>query len=735
MSILPGPGDTAQTEDLNSVTVKSIQKRETISSTINLQKKSVVMMDVISSESIKKTPDRTISDVLKRVGGTSIQNDRFVIVRGLSDRYNTVLVNNSIIGSTEPDRKSFSFDMIPSNSIDNLLIYKTASADLPGDFSGGIVKLTTKSTDVKTKSFDIGLSYGSLSSVKNSYFISTSKLPKNFLTTKEFRSLGFEQRKQESQKIDNSFNSKTGFNIPNQSIALNYGKTINKTSFYSNVTFRRSNNITTTERKDYMTANDLMYSYNDRSYNKSQNLGIILNVKRKKTELKNVFNNLNENTIVNRNGVNYDNQQIVTSNSSVRNRKTILLTQIIKPKYSLNYSLMVRNQPDYRVNPYAKNMDYKGDSSFIWRDSYRFWSKMNEHTIGGLYNDSFKSIKFGVYEQFKGRNFSARVFRYEPEFVLSEITNNTDIYNANSNLFATYLMTNKTIGKLINSFGFRIENQIFNVNTSDFSGQEKQVRRNYFDVLPSYNLIYGITNKQNIRFSLSKTVVRPEFREVSNFSYYDFIRNAQIIGNPNLIRTKITNIDLRYEIFPSSKEIITVSTFYKNFINPIEQVVDNGSVPSNLILTLSNAKVARIFGMEMEVRKIFNKNLTLYSNLSYFNSKVSVQGRTRQLQGQSPYIINSGLFYNKNNFSFNILYNRIGERISAVGFDGYPDIYENARDVIDLTIQYQKNNTTIKVGITDLLSQNSYFYQTNHNRKLINSNNEKIINLTINHKL
>lgn len=735
MSLLPGPGDTAQTEDLNSVTIKSVQKRETISSTINLQKKSVVIMDVVSSESIKKTPDRTISDVLKRVGGTSIQNDKFVVIRGLSDRYNTVLVNNSIIGSTEPDRKSFSFDMVPSNSIDNLIIYKTASADLPGDFSGGIIKLTTKSTDIKTKSFDLGLSYGSLSSARNSYFISTTKLPKNFLTTREFRGLGFEQRKKESEKIYKGFNPKIGLNIPNQSFAFNYGKIINKTSVYSNLTFRRSNNITTTERRDYMTANDLMYSYNDKSYNQLQNLGIILNVKHKKTEFKNIFNNLNENTIIYRNGVNYDNQQFVTSNSSVHNRKTILLTQIIKPKYSLNYSLMIRNQPDYRVNPYAKNMDYKGDSSFIWRDSYRFWSKMNEHTFGGLYNDSFRFVKFGFYEQFKIRHFSARVFRYEPDFVLSEITNNTDKYLANSNLFATYLITNKKIGRLINSLGVRFENQLFNVNTFDFSGREKKIKRNYLDILPSYNLKYDLNKKQNIRLSISKTVARPEFREVSNFSYYDFIRNAQIIGNPDLIRTKITNMDLRYEIFPSSKEIITISTFYKNFTNPIEQVVDNGSVPSNLILTLSNAKEVRLFGMEMEVRKTLNKNLTIYSNLSYFNSKVNMMERTRALQGQSPYIINSGLFYTKNNFSFNLLYNRIGERISAVGFDGYPDIYENARDVVDLTIQYQKNNTTIKMGISDLLSQNSYFYQTNHNRKLINSNNEKIINLTINHKL
>ena len=729
------PTDTSGVEKIGSVTIKSSNKKETVSSVINVQRKSLVIMDAVSSESIKKTPDRTIGDVLKRVGGTSIQNDKFVVIRGLSDRYNSVLVNGSLIGSTEPDRKSFSFDLIPSNTIDNLMIFKTASPDLPGEFSGGVVKLTTKVADTKTKSFDFGLSYGTLSTFKNSWQLPVYVLPNNFLPTKEFRALGSESRQVESQKLNQQYNPSQGLNTPNFTFVYNQGNTIKKFSYLTNFTLRNSRNITTTERKDYMSGNDLMYNYVDKIYNTNTSFGGIVNLKYKSVELKNNINYVNENSITNRTGVNFDNEQLITSSSSNHNRKLILMSQFVTPKYSINYTLLNRNQPDYRVNPYAKNISSKGDSSYIWRESYRFWSSMNEHTFGGYYNDTIGKFKYGVYEQFKYRDFGARVFRYEPNFILSEITNNTDKYNAFSNLFAAYGMYNKSFNKITASGGVRMEQQIFRVNTYDFSGRPQQVKRDYLDILPSLNLIYGITNNKNIRLSISKTVARPEFREVSNFSFYDFVRNAQVIGNPKLLRTEITNFDLRYEIYPSSKEIITFSTFYKKFTNPIEQIVDNGSVPSNLILTLSNPNSATIYGGELEIRKSISNNFTIYTNLSYFKSEVNIQGRTRQLQGQSPYIVNTGLFYTKGNYSINMFYNRIGERISAVGFQGYPDIYENARDVIDMTIQYQTKKMSIKFGVSDLLGQYSRFYQNNQSRTLIKTNNEQTINLTINYKL
>jgi hypothetical protein len=137
----------------------------------------------------------------------------------------------------------------------------------------------------------------------------------------------------------------------------------------------------------------------------------------------------------------------------------------------------------------------------------------------------------------------------------------------------------------------------------------------------------------------------------------------------------------------------------------------------------------------MEFRKKLNKNFLFYSNLSLINSQVLGEGEVRPLQGQSPYIINTGVFYNLNKFSVSLFYNKIGERISAVGFNGYSDIYENGRDLVDATVQFKTKKMEFKLSLTDLLSQKTVFYQKLPSRNLINTINEKTISLSLNYKL
>ncbi|HEY2347523.1 MAG TPA: carboxypeptidase-like regulatory domain-containing protein, partial [Puia sp.] len=152
---------------LNSVIVRSSARRESIASLYAVQKNSSSISDGISAESIRRSPDRNTGEALKRVSGTSVQDNKFVIVRGLNERYNTSLLNNSVLPSTEPDKKAFSFDIIPASLVDNITIYKSPTPDLPGDFAGGAVKVTTK--DYPTRrlselSFVVG--YNSLTTFK-----------------------------------------------------------------------------------------------------------------------------------------------------------------------------------------------------------------------------------------------------------------------------------------------------------------------------------------------------------------------------------------------------------------------------------------------------------------------------------------------------------------------------------------------------------------------------------------
>ena len=156
--------------ELNTVVVTSSARKEGTAALYMTQKNASAISDAISAEAIRKSPDKNTSEVLRRVSGASIQDNKFVVIRGLSERYNSSLLNNSILPSTEPDKKAFSFDILPSSLIDNVTIYKSATPDLPGDFAGGVVKVSTKDYPSKQLSeLRLSVGYNSMTTFKNFY--------------------------------------------------------------------------------------------------------------------------------------------------------------------------------------------------------------------------------------------------------------------------------------------------------------------------------------------------------------------------------------------------------------------------------------------------------------------------------------------------------------------------------------------------------------------------------------
>lgn len=147
-------------QNLEGVTVRGTTRRqESTTALLNFQKNNTSLSSGIAADFIRRTPDRNTGEVLKRVSGASIQDNKYVIVRGLSDRYNQALLNDAQMPSSEPDKKAFSFDIIPAAMIDNIIINKTATPDLPGEFAGGLVQINTK--DIPNKnSISAGISFG-----------------------------------------------------------------------------------------------------------------------------------------------------------------------------------------------------------------------------------------------------------------------------------------------------------------------------------------------------------------------------------------------------------------------------------------------------------------------------------------------------------------------------------------------------------------------------------------------
>ena len=726
-----------ETKQLSEVVVRATPQKITEASVVRTVRNSSVVSDGLSIEFIKKTPDRNVGDALKRVNGVTIQNDKFVLVRGLSDRYNSAILNKTLLPSTEPDRRAFSFDIIPTALIDNIIVSKSSSANQPGDWSGGLVQITTKEVSDNFFNLSLGSGFGSVSTFRGFKIVPSTKFPSTFPSTYNYRISGNGDKRLFTKQFDNP--SETTFqSIPNLNGGLSFGYTKGKFNSLFSSTIRNSFILNNIERKDYQSSTELAYDYKDILYTKRFSTNGLLNLTylgENRYSWKTLVNYQTDDTYLTRSGDNFDNVQNVLSNSSNHINNIVINSQFdgkIKTwDFNLGYNFIFREQPDYRVNPITKSLGVNEPYATAWRDTYRFWSIMDENSFNGNINKDFGNIKVGGGYLKKIRGFNARIFRYLSTDMLDEITNNTDRYTADFDLGSLYSMYENEWGKWKLNTGLRGEYNLFNVNTADFSGQKVNVNREYLDILPSLNVSFN-ENKTKYRFSISKTLARPEFREVANFAYYDFVRNAQLLGNSKLEKSDIYNLDLKWEFYPKTGENISLSLFGKNFIRPIEQIVADGSVPSNLLLTYTNPDRAILYGVEFEFRKKITEWFDMYSNASVMNSEVNVNGVKRQLQGQSNYVLNGGVNIHKNKNTLNITYNRVGDRISAVGFQGYPDIFENSRDVLDITILHKLKKGEIKMAIGDVFGQSSIYYQKINKRNLIKTNNEQTVSISLN---
>lgn len=248
------------------------------------------------------------------------------------------------------------------------------------------------------------------------------------------------------------------------------------------------------------------------------------------------------------------------------------------------------------------------------------------------------------------------------------------------------------------------------------------------DFLPSVNLSMNIGDKQNLRLAASRTVARPEFREIAEFAFYDYEMNYGVKGDTALRRTSVLNYDLRYEIYPKAGEAITFGAFYKSFTDPIEFRLDPGSNADSRRYFYQNAISANTLGFEIEVRKGFDfispvlKNFSFFGNYTYLRSEVVFNDlnrggkevrANRPLQGQSPYLINAGIQFTSEKFNASILYNRVGERLALVGNDEFPNVYERPRNQLDFQLSKRviNNRGEIKLNVADILNNAVFFYE------------------------
>ena len=307
------------------------------------------------------------------------------------------------------------------------------------------------------------------------------------------------------------------------------------------------------------------------------------------------------------------------------------------------------------------------------------------------------------------------------EFALDDVVEPGDQYQVNDVRYAGYAMAELPLTERLRFiFGARAEQYDLGLDSRD----ERLGEISELEILPAANLVYALSPEMNLRAAYSRTLDRPEFRELAPFQFTEATSLRQIKGNPELDVTRIHNADLRWEWFPRPGDVVAVSGFYKYLQDPIEQVF---LAAASSAYSFQNAEYGRLFGVELDVRTglagIGLDPFLAQANVTLIGSKVEVEeagafvptNLERPLEGQSSYVVNAGLIYSPRDVSteLGLYYNVFGARIAAAGGSGVPDIYEQPRHQLDLTFKQDVlNGFRLKIKATNLLGEEHRFEQS-----------------------
>lgn len=419
-----------------------------------------------------------------------------------------------------------------------------------------------------------------------------------------------------------------------------------------------------------------------------------------------------------------------------------------------SFTLSQQDEPDLRffANDYFVNgtdttynirvSNYNPPSRFFRDlDETNIDLKLNIETPFTIWNGLEAKTKFGAATILKNRSFRENIYRYrftnaynyngsieeffapenlgivsrpgDPEsngiynygVYLQDGSQRTNNYDGEESVYAGYAMIDLPVTeKLRVVAGARLE--ATDIYVESFNPLLEPGELNQLDVLPSLNTTYSLTDKMNVRFGYSRTLARPNFREIAPYTSFDFVGEPALTGNANLKRTLIDNLDARWEWYPAIAEYIGVSAFYKNFQNPIERTIN--TLAQNPQIDINNVGNAKVYGLEFEVNKRLSfitpslENFLLGANLSLTKSQVNISDAelalirtlnpdaesTRPMFGQSPYVANATLSYQNEPLGLVATgsFNMFGDRISAISIGGTPNIYERSRPVAGLVV-------------------------------------------------
>ncbi|MFY0252676.1 TonB-dependent receptor domain-containing protein [Chitinophaga sp. 30R24] len=808
---------------LKEVTVTGTYKKTSIEGLYALQKNSAAISDGISADLIARTPDKNVGEVLKRVTGLATLDNKYVVVRGLSERYNQAVLNGQVMPSTELNRKNFSFDIIPSNIIENITVIKTLTPDHSAEFGGGLVEVNT--LDIPTDNFfniSVGGSYNDKTTGKTflslplegkEYFgqVSDHRKLLGSLNWKDKADIvtAFDTYKNSGKNFSNNWGVTSFKAQPSQNYQLSVGRVLpqrGKGQFGFVLAGNYRNTLATQDivmsRAGFEGDSTKGYaSYHGQRYTFTTNLGGIVGVgyrdDRNSVSFQSIYQRTLDQNLISgigqytSYGDAYAYFDLVSATTLWQNQlkgEHSLSKKGLKLKWLGSYIQLDRQRPDNHIlagnymqgNPDELN-NYniiRGLAINVTGGSLRTWNRAKEDNYtwdlalsqpfnfnaGSVqFNNTFKlgyagwskDRLFYVFNTSNGFTSNGNYLPIATAFTPTyDVTTNREIFGDNYHkqaaLHAFYGMLDDKIGQKfrlvwgvrgeyynLNNVNAALDSLASTINKGragnnqlDFSALRN--REPNLRLFPSANLTYSINNTMNLRLAYAESIIRPDLRELSAQREYDFELGGTYYSS-YVTSTTIKHYDLRYEWYPAPGEMISASAFYKRLANPMEIYKE-----ANNEFTLKNNKLAKNYGVELELRKSLRftnlpvlKNITLSGNFTYLDSRVipMITGfngvdpnnpkkivitenllpeEKRPQVGASNYIVNAGLFYDTKPFSFNLAYNYVTNRMYLANEIYANSTFERPLESLDaqLAIHLLKGKGELRFNVANLL--NSY---------------------------
>ena len=786
----------ASVVELEEITVTSEAERGSVRRALDEQRSAMGIVNAVSSEQIQRSPDGDAGQAVQRVSGVTVQDGKYVFVRGLGERYTTTSLNGARIPSPEPERKVVPFDLFPSGLLEGITTAKTFTPDQWGDFSGAQVNLKTREFPAR-RMFSLATSVGLNSAATGKDVLRAPRTGTEWLglpggeralpahlagvTTTEGRSDA--ELNGMIASFRNSWAPMMGSGTASGSTSLSVGGEdspfgLPPIGYVGSVSYSYGQEVRADESRALITrSGEALVPFNQYAGSTGRTSmlwGGLLNLStRLGAGTKLSFNNSyarsadNEaNQLAGRNEE-FDLPLILSRTTftarSVRSNQLQgehMLGENHLLDWSVTNSQVARVEPDRSDLRYVAAVDpatgaytraewftgsFAATKTFSDLDetawdgaaNYRLFLGGGARPVAAKFGAALRAVDRDANSQpydVRSRDLTQAERAVAPEDLFSGAYANGGRltlavnqvggrYTAEDRLAAGFGMLDIPIGSRLHLIGgARVENWRLELTSFDRTlSRDSTVGRHNTDLLPSLALNYALTPTQNLRLSASRTLSRPEYREITDVQSFNPIDGTFLFGNPALERARVENFDARWEWFPRAGEVLSLGVFAKRFDDPIERVFvfTTGSAALSYI----NAERAVNYGVELEARKSLDviapalRPFTAFANATLMHSRItpgdaSLTSAQRPMVGQAGYVLNGGLGYASGEWSGTVLYNLVGRRISEAGFQPYPDVYEEPRHLLDVSLQVPLlSDVSLKLDGRNLLDEPVRFTQ------------------------